>query len=233
MNVIITALAICTVCAFPGVHCTSMGLEERLEFMEQQVKILQEKDIVQGESMAKLHETVNDQSSKIARLEQNDIQQRRKIAYLETTLTNNLKQKRFVMDGTEGPVAFTALKMNTQSNMANGKTIIFEKAVLNVGNAYDPPTSVFTSPQTGIYLFSSTLVNRPQNISLHAQIVTDGQKVAMIHCSDETTYDQGSQTVVIQVNAGQRVWIKTVDYQNEIVHGDAYSTFAGYLLWPL
>ncbi|KAH3805990.1 hypothetical protein DPMN_134300 [Dreissena polymorpha] len=108
--------------------------------------------------------------------------------------------------------------------------ILFDQVILNDGGGLNH--GVFTAPFTGYYLFSTSLVHPPQEESLHAGIMHNGLLIALIH-ANSGVYDQGTQTVVLKVKAGEQVWIENRDYNNEGVHGNAYSSFSGFLLYQL
>ena len=48
-------------------------------------------------------------------------------------------------------VAFHAVKTSDKDNMAIGDVVMFDKELLDVGNGYDPSTSVYTVPSFGLY----------------------------------------------------------------------------------
>ena len=48
-------------------------------------------------------------------------------------------------------VAFHAVKTTDTLNMAIGDVVMFDKELLDVGNGYDPSTSVYTVPSFGLY----------------------------------------------------------------------------------
>ena len=48
-------------------------------------------------------------------------------------------------------VAFHAVKTTDKDNMAIGDVVMFDKELLDVGNGYDPATSVYTVPSFGLY----------------------------------------------------------------------------------
>ena len=48
-------------------------------------------------------------------------------------------------------VAFHAVKTTDTLNMAIGDVVMFDKELLDVGNGYDPATSVYTVPSFGLY----------------------------------------------------------------------------------
>lgn len=130
-------------------------------------------------------------------------------------------------------MAFTAILDFPVVSIRPGHHIKFGNVVLNKGGAYNPSTGVFTAPVTGLYLFAATVLHRPEEKSFDAAIVHgvgyNDKKVAILHGA-EKMWDEGSQTVIIQVNKGEQVWIRNDNTYNSLITGIGYSSFAGYLL---
>lgn len=93
---------------------------------------------------------------------------------------------------------------------------------------------------TGIYVFSCSLLDHQARADgtgamLHAEIV-QGQKVLgriFAHAESTIYRDQGAQTVFAQVTKGEHVWVRIWDSKDLRLGGQLYSTFSGYLLWPM
>ncbi|XP_060598976.1 uncharacterized protein LOC132752643 [Ruditapes philippinarum] len=51
-------------------------------------------------------------------------------------------------------ISFSAILDDALSNIVIGQTIVFNKAYINDGDAYDTNTGVFTVPIDGVYLLS-------------------------------------------------------------------------------
>jgi hypothetical protein len=75
------------------------------------------------------------------------------------------RSKKFLLSDNfeNGPVAFSSYVTNYQSNVAEHKTIRFDSAVLNDGNAYNNHTGIFTCPVSGVYLVSFFIADRDVN----------------------------------------------------------------------
>jgi len=138
-----------------------------------------------------------------------------------------------IRQGYEGPVAFTAIKVQIQSNIGLNQKILFDRVDLNEGNGFHVNQGVFIAPASGIYIFSFTIQSNPSHSYLHADLVLNGRRIVTFHGAPGTTYDQGSHTVFLNVRAGEEVWVQNDDFGHEYVHGDMYSSFSGYLLHPL
>ena len=126
-------------------------------------------------------------------------------------------------------VAFTAVKITDQTNVGNNQNILFEKVVLNEGNAFHPHTGVFTAPRSGIYCFHTSVTARPQTHPFVASITHEG--VDIVYTEGQNGYDHSTAVVVIRVQAGEDGWVRNGGYVTENIVGHLYSSFSGFLLW--
>lgn len=131
----------------------------------------------------------------------------------------------------ETMVAFQAMKLNTQTGIGTNQNILFEKVSLNLGNGYHPQHGIFIVPRSGIYVISAATLHDPQQgIYFNGAIEHQGNAIAYLF-GDANEWEQSSQTVLIQANAGDEIWVRNTGPTNENIHGGAFSTFSGYLLW--
>ncbi|XP_053393005.1 complement C1q-like protein 4 [Mercenaria mercenaria] len=180
--------------------------------------------------------------------EQNDLitsQQSVIVALLKTVLTQEeykdiiKRQSRFVLDSGEGPVAFTAaISPKAVDHVGANATITFETVITNIGGGYNNITGVFVAPLSGLYMFSCSLLDAVEGKhgtdKLHAEIVQNDKVLARVFAhADNHNRDQGAQTIFVQVNQGDRIFIRSVDNDDLGLGGDLYSTFSGYLLMQL
>ncbi|KAH3753626.1 hypothetical protein DPMN_188266 [Dreissena polymorpha] len=64
---------------------------------------------------------------------------------------------------------------------------------------------------------------------MHAVLLHSGRNVAILHASAKM-WDEGSQTVIIQMNKGEHIWIQNINPYHNILIGLGFSSFAGVLL---
>jgi len=126
-------------------------------------------------------------------------------------------------------VAFTAVKVADQTDVGNNQNILFEKVVLNEGNAFHPHTGVFTAPVSGVYCFQAMVMVRPQSQPFVASITHDGEDI--VYTQGQNGYDLSPASVVIRVQAGEDVWVRNIVYIATNIVGHSYSSFSGFLLW--
>ena len=132
------------------------------------------------------------------------------------------------------PVAFTAWAPS--ATYVDRDTIIFSGEVTNVGNHYNPETGIFTCPIYGMYVFQSSL--SAFNSVIGAHITHDGIYLTTTIGDNEGGSDniQGSNMAVFPCDQGDQVWLEVDFGADEQLTGDytrRYSTFSGFLLYPM
>merc|ERR1712137_486059 len=190
------------------------------------LKALEEKNAI-------LERTVAEQQDVLA-----ELRSKREFALLDHTSES---QKRFVM-APNLPIAFTTRLTPTVLDHVNpGDVITFGDVLTNHGGGLNANSSVFTAPMGGIYILSCSLMDSQargdgSGVMLHADIVKNGNVVLgrmFAHAEGASYRDQGAQTVIVELQKGDRVWIRNWNSRDLGVGGELYSTFSGYLLWPL
>ncbi|XP_011421573.3 complement C1q tumor necrosis factor-related protein 3-like [Magallana gigas] len=133
----------------------------------------------------------------------------------------------------DGPVAFYGYMTTAMTNIGGHHTLIFDVIKTNSGNGLHPTTGVFMAPSSGFYVFTWTI--REFDNSYHSvELVVNGQEVgALYQHAGPGEDDMSSTTVVIHVNEGEDVFLRTkMDFNqgviNSSIHG--YSSFAGWKL---
>ncbi|XP_052807392.1 complement C1q tumor necrosis factor-related protein 3-like [Mya arenaria] len=144
------------------------------------------------------------------------------------------KDKRFVA-APEAPVAFHAVMDASVDHLGHNQNIVFETVLLNLGNAYHNAHGVFQAPQSGVYVFSGTIMSwidpKPE---IQAELVKNGQVLARIFGhGDSGRHDQGGVTVTTQLVTGDEVWIRELTPNDDAVYGGRFSSFTGFLLYDM
>ena len=117
------------------------------------------------------------------------------------------------------------------SNLGAGQTIVFDKVITNVGNAYDNMTGIFTAPVRAVYVFEMTLMT---DFGKHQylELVQNGQHIIWNYGQAANQLDSSSRTVTVELAKGAKVWIRTknnASHGSGVVHGHTFSTFSGWL----
>ncbi|XP_060601954.1 uncharacterized protein LOC132755164 isoform X1 [Ruditapes philippinarum] len=134
----------------------------------------------------------------------------------------------------ENPVAFTAILDHEVLHSGIDQTVVFNKVLLNDGNAYNNHTGVFTVPKEGVYMFYLAFGAGFEAHRLWLHIVVDGQaKVAGVADTVQTNHDaQGTNLVLLHLHKGESVWVSTFGIPDVLIHGSqTWTTFSGVLLY--
>jgi len=129
-------------------------------------------------------------------------------------------------------VAFQAMKNAWQTSIGTNQNVLFEKVTLNLGNGYHPQRGIFIVPRSGIYVISVSTLHESQPMAFEGAIVHQGNVIARLH-GHLNTWDHAAQTVLVQANAGDEIWVRNDRNPNENIYGDLFSTFSGFLIWEI
>ena len=120
--------------------------------------------------------------------------------------------------------------MTSRTTPTNGQTVQFGTETLDVGNAYNPSTSVYTAPLAGTYTFTWKIHIEGSGFYTTELVVNNSVKDYLITRSDDTggdyIYDTiTTSTTVVSLHKGDRVYIRV---QNRGESATMYSNTAGY-----
>ena len=111
----------------------------------------------------------------------------------------------------------------------NQQTVVFGDIIINMGSAYSPTTGRFTAPTDGVYGFAWTVVTDTGS-RFHSELVVDGQTKLYMYADGTNgarNYAGNSCTGVLQLKAGQQVWVRTSTHIRMVLKS-AYSSFSGW-----
>jgi hypothetical protein len=127
-------------------------------------------------------------------------------------------------------IAFSAALSQSEVDLRQGDTIIFDKVFANIGSAYNSNTGVITAPTKGAYLVSLAMsVENGQQFYL--VLTKEGAHLFDIY-ADSTTNNEFTSTTkewIIDLNQGDRVWVRSGT--NGQLHGNLHSMITGFLLF--
>ncbi|TKS93177.1 Complement C1q tumor necrosis factor-related protein 6 [Collichthys lucidus] len=109
-------------------------------------------------------------------------------------------------------------------------TLIYERVITNLGNAYNHSTGVFTAPVSGFYyftIFHHSGGHRGTELFLHR----NSERIVMTqdHPAVHETAHNGGNAVFQQLQQGDRVYVRMG--ANSHVYGSNYhTTFSGFLV---
>ncbi|XP_057710594.1 cerebellin-1 [Corythoichthys intestinalis] len=139
-----------------------------------------------------------------------------------------------VRSGT-GRVAFSAIRHTNHepSEMSNQTmTIYFDQVLVNVGSHFDPARSLFVAPRKGVYSFSFHVVKVYNRQTIQVSLIVNGQAVISAFAGDQdVTREAATNAGLVVMERGDKAYLKLE--RGNLMGGWKYSTFSGFLVFPL
>ena len=129
--------------------------------------------------------------------------------------------------------AFSAYVSTYETELSKDHIIRFDTIVTNIGSHYNRHSGMFTAPEQGVFVFSWNLYCHSGGY-IYSQLVVNSNVGGAMFTSGEGATDIRSTTevVVVQVNAGDVVYVRTHPTQshsgNLYSHPDWRSSFSGW-----
>ncbi|WAR03637.1 C1QL4-like protein [Mya arenaria] len=127
--------------------------------------------------------------------------------------------------------AFTATMSADKSGIPNHTTIVFDVVITNKGGAYSPSNGIFTSKTAGVYVFSWVTTNKNRTW-MNTELMLNGEKkgTAMSDSGDINDYSVAANTVSLELQVGDQVWVRAGTWHNGKLAGEWRTTFTGWQL---
>uniref|UniRef100_A0A3B4T704 C1q domain-containing protein n=1 Tax=Seriola dumerili TaxID=41447 RepID=A0A3B4T704_SERDU len=132
-------------------------------------------------------------------------------------------------------MAFTAALGSSVGPFEQDTPLKYQRILSNIGSGYNPATGIFTAMTRGLYYFSYTMYNnnsgQPNSV---ASLMMNSQKVVSTWDTvGDDSQDSATNAAVVQLEAGDSVFVKL--YANRVLYDDGYyyNTFSGFLLFTL
>ncbi|KAL4224120.1 hypothetical protein ACF0H5_017573 [Mactra antiquata] len=132
------------------------------------------------------------------------------------------------------PYAFTALLDHNVWHSGIDQTVIFNKVLLNDGNAYNEHAGISTVPVDGVYMFYLAFAAGGEAHRLWMHIVVDGsEKVSGVADTLQLNHDaQGTNLALLHLQKGDSVWVATYAIADVQIYGLLpFTTFSGTLMY--
>ena len=134
-----------------------------------------------------------------------------------------------------GEVAFSAY-LSMSSHYVSGHTVKYDQVLTNYGNGYNKYTGVFSAPTTGVYLLTFSIATVQGNSHIRVKLVYNNSNIADASADPghASHVDMGGNTVIVDLTAGQSVWLEVYDSANGQMASssrDRYATFSGVKLF--
>ncbi|KAH3856535.1 complement C1q-like protein 4 [Dreissena polymorpha] len=120
-------------------------------------------------------------------------------------LVNQNKQLEYML-GSATSVAFQAF-LSKNVAFPQISVVIFDVVPVNLGNAYNPITGIFTAPVNGTYLFAMSIGN-PTGKPSTIRMKKNQEYIAYAFAGWTSGWDQGSQTTVVRMSVGDVMFVE-------------------------
>ncbi|XP_033744518.1 uncharacterized protein LOC117330382 [Pecten maximus] len=115
------------------------------------------------------------------------------------------------------------------------QTVVFDSAPLNTDGVYNSNNGVFTSPTSGTYYFTVTIMVFP-NEKIETELVVNGNQALLTFAAGTSTFNQGTSSTSVNLQTGDRVWVRILNVPtiragiNIRIMGGGWSSFTGFLI---
>uniref|UniRef100_A0A667Z6X6 C1q domain-containing protein n=1 Tax=Myripristis murdjan TaxID=586833 RepID=A0A667Z6X6_9TELE len=135
----------------------------------------------------------------------------------------------------QAKVAFSAALGSPMGPFQQDTPLKYERILSNIGSGYNPATGIFTAMVRGMYYFRYTMYNNNsgQPNSIVSLMMNSQRVVSTWDTEGNDNHDSATNAAVLQLAAGDSVFVKL--YANRVVYDDGYyyNTFSGFLLFTL
>ncbi|KAL2080880.1 hypothetical protein ACEWY4_022733 [Coilia grayii] len=116
----------------------------------------------------------------------------------------------------------------------NELNLVFSKVITNVGQAYNSRSGFFTAPVRGVYYFRFTVRDNLESRYMAIQMFKNGQQLMFLWDTDTDGYaNYLSSGLTLQLEVGDEVNLRIPADYRLYDNSSNYSTFSGFLLFPL
>ncbi|XP_009983740.1 PREDICTED: cerebellin-2-like [Tauraco erythrolophus] len=106
------------------------------------------------------------------------------------------------------------------------------RVLVNIGNHFDLASSIFVAPRKGIYSFSFHVVKVYNRQTIQVSLMQNGYPVISAFAGDQdVTREAASNGVLLHMEREDKVHLKLE--RGNLMGGWKYSTFSGFLVFPL
>ena len=126
-------------------------------------------------------------------------------------------------------VAFSAVRTTSFTTSSGGQALPFETVYTNVGDDFNAATGRFTCEIPGIYMFTyNILTHRGTSFT---SLMKNDDRINSVYRSSESFHDMIGNAAVLQLAAGDQVWLRVGDSGQKIYSdGGKYTSFSGVML---
>ncbi|RXN03961.1 cerebellin-1-like protein [Labeo rohita] len=134
-----------------------------------------------------------------------------------------------------GRVAFSATRQTNHepTDMSNRTMIIyFDQILVNVGGHFDQESSIFLAPRRGVYSFNFHVVKAYNRQTIQVSLMLNGWPMISAFAGDQdVTREAATNAGLVIMERGDKAYLKLE--RGNLMGGWKYSTFSGFLVFPL
>ncbi|KAK5876521.1 hypothetical protein CesoFtcFv8_025866 [Champsocephalus esox] len=132
-------------------------------------------------------------------------------------------------------MAFTAALGSTAGPVEKDMPLKYQRILSNIGSGYNPATGIFTAMVRGMYYFSYTMYNNNfgQPNSVLSLMMNTQKIVSTWDTEGEDSHDSATNGAVVQLEAGDSVFVQLYAHRVLYDDGNYFNTFSGFLLFTL
>lgn len=132
-------------------------------------------------------------------------------------------------------VAFYAYMSSSTSDPSLHYQLVFDIAKTNIGGGYNHYTGTFNAPIQGVYVFAWTIYTSSRGQTwLDVMVNNDVYSSTLGETYDVLDYDSDSGTIVVSLNQGDSVYIRSSHQANaSIISNNAYRAKTSFAGWKL
>ncbi|XP_060592693.1 heavy metal-binding protein HIP-like [Ruditapes philippinarum] len=152
-----------------------------------------------------------------------------------SNVTSAVKAKLLELQDTVTPTVAFKARLNVNTAVVGGQTIVFPVFIFKEGDAYNPGTGKFTAPVSGVYMFSLAFcVYLKETLTVSLMIEGTRYSTSLFYGDGGTGCSNSADTVAI-VTAGKKVWVEVLPggtSSGTIIYQDSkrWNTFSGALI---
>ena len=128
---------------------------------------------------------------------------------------------------TTSAVTFSVVRTSLLTSDQDPVNITYDTIDANEGNGFDKDSGVFVAPTSGYYVLHMTMAS---NTEEKGAIVRMRHKGEIIVSAFQFNFGVGSNQVIRQLEAGDKVWTELEAKYTAYSSGSRYMTFSGFLL---
>ncbi|XP_029017944.1 complement C1q-like protein 2 [Betta splendens] len=203
-----------------------------------EVAAMREKLTAAAQAQGKLEESLSAVMQRMTTMEASLSSFRRQAEQLQTVNKAQEEQLQSLTNAVavaSSNVAFSAALGNSMGPFEQDTPLRYQRILSNIGNGYNPATGIFTAMVRGVYYFSYTMYNNNvgQSNSMVSLIKNSQRVVSTWGTVGNETHDSATNAAVVQLEAGDSVFVQL--YATRIIYDNSYyyNTFSGFLLFTL